>query len=209
MGYNKRMRLHCYKCHRPMRTCLCEEITPITTRERYVFLSHPREAYRRTSTGRLAHLALPNSKYIVAADVDSSKEFVNAIADDAYASYLVFPSEQAVEPGFAKESANKPLQLFLIEATWCMAKSMLKGSKLLQKLPALAFRPEYASRFRIRSQPRQECVSTIEAVGELMRVLEPTCTQEVQALLRPFDAMVERQIRFQKHYHPEHARKWE
>ncbi len=49
----------CQRCHRPGSTCLCEEVTTLQVRTKFVFLMHPKEAKKtKNGTGRMAHLGL-------------------------------------------------------------------------------------------------------------------------------------------------------
>ena len=56
----------CYHCFRPKETCYCKDILPFDTEIHFVFLMHPKEAYKqKTGTGRLASLSLKNSEILI------------------------------------------------------------------------------------------------------------------------------------------------
>ena len=73
---------------------------------------------------------------------------------------------------------------------------MLRLSPSLSDLPRLSFDPPGLSRFRIRKQPADICLSTLEAVHHLIDLFEPP-TRPHDHLLEIFDRMVERQIDYQ------------
>ena len=64
------------------------------------------------------------------------------------------------------------LVVFLLDATWSGARKMLRLSPSLQRLPRIMFTPAAPSRYIIKQQPQAGCLSTLEAVHELLTVLE-------------------------------------
>ncbi len=60
-----------------------------------------------------------------------------------------------------------------------MAKKMYKSSLNLKELPTLAFKPETLSRFRIKRQPEPHCLSSIEAIYEILTLLEVGGTEAI------------------------------
>ena len=61
-------------------------------------------------------------------------------------------------------SEAKTLLIFVIDGTWACAKRLLNKSQNIRALPRLSFSRRYISRFVIKKQPREHCVSTIEAI---------------------------------------------
>lgn len=70
--------------------------------------------------------------------------------------------------------SERQLTVFLLDATWSGARKMLRLSPSLQRLPRLMFTPSAPSRYIIKQQPVEGCLSTLEAVHELLTVLERT-----------------------------------
>ena len=65
----------------------------------------------------------------------------------------------------------------------------------MQALPRVAFAPAEPSTYRIRKEPRPECVSTIEAIAHSLRALGER--EEIARNLKAaFDLMVERQLAY-------------
>src|SRR5439155_20345473 len=80
--------------------------------------------------------------------------------------------------------------------TWSQARTLVRVNPALAALPRIAFTPRRRSAYdRIRREPADFCVSTIEALTEVLNVLEPD-GEPFDPLLVPFHAMVERQERF-------------
>ena len=69
---------------------------------------------------------------------------------------------------------HRRLTVIILDATWSGARKMLRLSPSLQRLPRLMFTPSAPSRYVIKQQPQAGCLSTLEAVHELLTVLERT-----------------------------------
>jgi len=183
--------------------CYCAHLPTLPTRTRVLLLQHPRERNMAIGTARMAHLALPNSVLRVGVDFAADPVVTGAIGGDA-PSYLLFPG-----PG-ARDVADLPrdqaLNLFVVDGTWWQAGKLVKCNPILQRLPRVAFSPSQPSDYRIRRQPAPFCVSTIEALAEVLNRLEPD-RGPFDALLQPFRAMIDRQqwyateVRSQRHHH--------
>lgn len=149
----------------------------MTTRTRFVLLMHPKEFKReRANTGRITHLCLANSEIIVDANFETNAALRARLADAAYQPVLLYPGAEACDlsseaplPEFA---TTRPLQVFILDGTWSAARKLLRISPLLQSLPRLMFRATAPSRYRIKAQPQDGCLSTLESVHELLLALE-------------------------------------
>lgn len=172
------------------------------TKTRIVLLMHPKEWRRqKCATGRLATLHLADSEIIPGLAFDSIPRFRRLIDDDRNYPVLLYPGQNAynlTEGSFPREElGEKRLVVFLIDATWACSKSVLRESPGLQRLPRIMFVPRQRSRFIIKRQPREYCLSTIEAIHELLLSLESAGLDsypDKERLLRTFDAMQSLQI---------------
>jgi DTW domain-containing protein len=161
----------------------------VQTQTQVLFLQHPRERFVAVNTCRMAHLALPNSALVVGTHVDDHPALSTChAAPDECA--VVFPGPQAMP---VEQCHPPPKRIIFVDGTWSQAKKLLKLNPRLAALPRVAFTPAAPSRYRIRKEPADDFVSTIEAVVHVLGVLENN-PERVQALLIPFDAMVERQL---------------
>lgn len=178
----------CLKCLRPSTACFCARLPSIATKTRVVFLQHPRERRMAIGTARLAHLSLPNSELHVGVHFDQNAR-VRQVARPEEA-VVLFPAEGAVEPA---QLTRTPKTLVVIDGTWPQARKVFKENPLLQALPKIAFRPRRPSNYRIRKEPADHCVSTIEAVAEVLGQLEGDVDRFLP-MLQPFEAMVDHQL---------------
>jgi len=176
----------CYRCFWPKAHCWCPSVTPMPTRTRFVFLMHPKEfKEEKANTGRLTHLCLPNSKIHMGAEFETHTEVRELLRDPRYHPVLLYPGPGAVnlsQPQTAPETAppaltretlgDRALLVLLLDATWACARKMLRLSPCLQRLPRIMFTPSSPSRYVIKQQPQEGCLSTLECVHELLLVLE-------------------------------------
>jgi DTW domain-containing protein YfiP len=210
------MRTTCYRCFWPTTLCWCPSIIPMETSTRFVFLMHPKEwKQEKAATGRLTHLCLPNSAIYMGVDFDEHEEVQALIHDPRNLPVLLYPGKDALNlsdgsggPGFSVsqlstlssqlEAASRRLVVFLLDATWALGRKMLRVSPSLQRLPRIMFTPSAPSRYVIKQQPQAGCLSTLEAVHELLLALERAGLDRYPLpaqLLGIFDRMQEFQLR--------------
>jgi DTW domain-containing protein YfiP len=200
-------RASCDRCGRPLVVCFCAHLPTLPTRTRVLLLQHPRERRVGVGTARLAHLALPGSVLRVGLDFAGDPVVAAALAGAAPA-YVLFPGRAALD--VADLPRDRALTLVVVDGTWWQARKLLSLNPALAALPRVAFTPRRPSGYRIRRQPAPSCVSTIEALAEVLTVIEPG-GESFERLLDPFRAMVARQERFEteirsrRHWRPAQA----
>ncbi len=178
------MRVMCYRCFWPEPLCWCGSIRPMATRTRFVFLMHPKEfKEEKAGTGRLTHLCLPNSELHMGVGFDADEAVQALINDPANFPVLLYPGKDSLNLSatsnaqlstFNAQLGQRRLTVFLLDATWSGARKMLRLSPSLQRLPRIMFTPSAPSRYVIKQQPVEGCLSTLEAVHELLLVLGRT-----------------------------------
>ena len=203
----------CERCLQPRLACYCDKIQSFDPKIEFVILIHPIEVRRRIATGRMAHLCLQGSHLISGEDFTENSRVNELLGDNLEAhSVILYPGSQALNisaESFVdrqeKLRSCKKLRIFVIDGTWATAKKMLRKSKNLAALPQICFSPRQASRFRVRKQPQENCLSTIEAIHECIELLvAPGEIQSASArphdnLLEVFDQLVTHQLNFVRH----------
>lgn len=174
-------------------SCFCDRITVLPTRTRILLLQHPREQRVAVGTARMAQLALPNSRLRVGLDFAQDPAVSAALAPPAL-TYVLFPGPGALR--VEQLPRDRAVTLVVLDGTWWQARKLLRLNPALAALPRVGFRPQQPSAYVIRKEPADFCVSTIEALAEVLTVLEPEGGR-FERLLDPFHAMVERQMWFQ------------
>ncbi|OHE59063.1 MAG: hypothetical protein A2Y36_18355 [Treponema sp. GWA1_62_8] len=152
-------------------------VPPMRSAVKLVFLMHPHEVRKvKSGTGRLTALSFQDAEIVMGVEFDGNPRVLDLLADPAYLPMLLYPgplSRDLSKGGLTSaELGNRRLLVFLVDATWPLAKKMLRCSPLLQSLPRLMFTPTARSRWLIKRQPDELCLSTLEATHELMLALE-------------------------------------
>ncbi len=192
----------CTRCRRTLNSCLCDSITEIKTKTKFVLLMHPMEAKKeKVGTGRLTHASLPNSEIIMGIDFSNDIRVNELINDSTKSCYVMYPGVEAINISndkFEFDHSEKELVVFIIDATWPCAKKMMKLSTNLLNIPRLCFNPEVKSRFEIKQQPMEYCLSTIESVHYFLTALEQQGHENLNGiqenLLVTLKALVDYQI---------------
>jgi DTW domain-containing protein len=183
-------RPRCERCQRPLDHCLCPLIPSLDSRTRVVLLQHPSETTHALNTARLAALGLANAELRVG---EVFADLAELLATPGYRPVLLFPGEQAQALTTYGEADDRPFMLIVPDGTWRKARKLLYLNPLLEALPRVTLAEVAPSRYRLRKAPEPGALSTIEAVVQALNVLErPDGFDE---LLRPFEALIEGQIK--------------
>jgi DTW domain-containing protein len=182
----------CYDCHKPQLLCICARVPRVDNRTHVVVVQHPRERLHPIGTARFAKLGLSRVRVEVAWNAGEREAERPAWVPEG--AVLLYPSPTSrdlseLPPG------ERPSHLVVIDGTWHTARTLYRDKAWLRSLPQVRFSPAAPSRYRIRREPSLDYVSTLEAIVEALRVLEPE-TEGLDALLAAFDHMIDEQLVF-------------
>jgi hypothetical protein len=182
----------CYECHKPVVLCVCSTIQRVHNRTGVVVLQHPRERLHPIGTARFARLGLRQAHVEIAWNAGMREETPPPWVPAGAA--LLYPGPGARD---LRElpAAERPPHLLVIDGTWHTARTLFRDKAWLQTLPRVRLSPSEPSRYRIRREPTRDSLSTIEAVVQALRILEPE-TAGFDELLGAFDAMIDAQLAF-------------
>lgn len=183
-------RAECYRCHKPALTCICNALPLVSNRTEVVVLQHPRERLHPIGTARFARLGLSRSSVHVAWNAGQRESEPPPWL--APRTGLLYPAPDALELSQLPPAA-RPERLLVLDGTWHTARTLYRDKLWLHALPHYRLAPEQPGRYRLRREPQHDYVSTIEAIVEALRILEPE-TPGLDALLRAFDTMIDQQI---------------
>jgi len=198
---NENPRDVCYHCYRPKTSCICEHIiSPISTNTKFIILMHPKE-FRKTKngTGHMTNNSLENCELYVGIDFTEHKRVNELLDDKTYEPYILYPDINSIKLNTQKLPNEKKSLIFIIDSTWPCSKKILRLSKNLHNLKKVSFEHDKSSQFKIKTQPNQYCLSTIEST---LCVLEQLNNQNIEKIsknslenfLKPFEQMVEYQV---------------
>ena len=162
---------------------------PIENRLFILILQHPREKKEALATAaatrallRRAELVVglswPNLARALGRSVDPNRWAVLYLGSARPASFgdqrEVIALDRRAEPAPGQDAILRGLDgVVVLDGTWKEAKTLWWRNPWLLKLHRLVLNPPRKSRYgRVRREPRREALSTIEAVGLLMKHLD-------------------------------------
>ena len=162
---------------------------------------HPKE-FRKTKngTGHMTNNSLENCELHVGIDFSNHKRVNELLNDKNYEAYVLYPDTNSIKLHTQKLPSEKKALIFIIDSTWPCSKKMLRLSKNLQNLKKVSFEHDKSSQFKIKTQPNQYCLSTIESTLCLLEQLnnqniEDISKSSLEQFLKPFEEMVEYQVK--------------
>ncbi|HRC57709.1 MAG TPA: tRNA-uridine aminocarboxypropyltransferase, partial [Kofleriaceae bacterium] len=141
-------------------------------------------------------LCLPEASLHVGVRWDGHAALGALLADPSRPPILLYPSGDAVD--ILRAPPPGPVTLVVVDGTWSQAKSVVRDNAVLRALPRYAFAAPEPSQYRIRREPHEEYVSTIEALMYVLGALEGDAPR-FRALLAPLGAMVDAQLAANRH----------
>ncbi len=101
------------------------------------------------------------------------------------------------EPAKGEEWRNKVSSslVILLDGTWRNVKKMFRESKNLHFLPALAFKNPPISQIKVKKQPMEYCLTTLEATAS---VLQWSGEERFIRLKNVFESVVADQVEYKK-----------
>lgn len=188
----------CDRCLRPRVGCYCAHVRPIDTKTRLVLLQHPREREVAIGTAHMASLCLTNSELHVGLDWSRSAPLARALANRERPPILLYPGEGSID--IVASPPPGPVTLVVVDGTWSQTKKVVRVNPILAALPRYAFVPPRPSEYRIRREPDDASVATIEALVHALAALEGDASR-FETLLAPFRAMIDFQIACREQFH--------
>jgi DTW domain-containing protein YfiP len=177
---------------------MCEHISAIDTKTKFVILMHTKEFKKtKNGTGHLTHLSLPNSELFMGIDFTHHKR-INEILE-SHQCYILYPSREAINLSREPLHVKKNIAIFIIDSTWACALKMMRLSTNLHGLSHISFEPTKRSEFKIKEQPLDYCLSTIESTLSVLELLNTWEIERIEqrqfnAFLNPFHTMIAYQL---------------
>ncbi|MFP2924084.1 tRNA-uridine aminocarboxypropyltransferase [Pyxidicoccus sp. 3LG] len=158
------LRPRCDRCFLASHLCLCAEIPRVETRTRFLLVQHVMELGKKSNTGRVASLALENSRLLIHG---SPVEAFDATLLSEPDTWLLFPDGPTAPP-----DAPAPRQLVVLDGSWSQARRMTQRLPALRTLPRLVLPPPEPGMLRLRDPSHPSGMSTLDAIARAVAVLE-------------------------------------
>jgi len=183
VGQRSKSAKRCARCRLHEADCLCAHISPIETRARLALVMHHRELDKTTATGPLALACLPNSELHVHGALGAPLD-LRPLHEQGRRVLVMFPSEHA-RPLDAELLAEdpRPVTLVVPDGTWRQASRAARRVPGLEQAERVTLPAGPPSRWGVRREPRDDGLSTFEAIARAFGVLESEPVQrELEAL---------------------------
>ena len=136
---------------------------------RLLLVVHHRELKRTTNSGRLATLALTNSRLMIRG-AGSERLDLTPLLDPDYHSVVLYPAEDARD--LSELTFDKPVQLIVADGTWRQAGKVHRRHPELVGLPRVKLTAVNSGTQHLRKEHFAEGFSTLEAIARAYGVLE-------------------------------------
>lgn len=166
----RKTRVPCSRCGLHLSRCICEFIPRLDLQTQLVLVVHAKELKRTTNTGRLALEALVNSSMRVRGEDREAVDLSDLISAD-YQSYLLYPSEDALELS-ALPRSEKPVRLIVPDGNWRQAGKVHLRHPELAAVPRVKMSQQNTSQYHLRKEHMPEGMSTLEAIAHALAILE-------------------------------------
>lgn len=182
----------CPRCEIRRPLCFCAFIPQIVLRTRVLILMHTLEQVLPTNTAKLAWRSLTNSEIKVHGRKDERLS-ADSLHEAGRVPLLLYPSGHATELS-AEFVANLPGPATLIvpDANWRQTNKFVRREPALAGIQHVRIPAGVPSEYRLRVQPHESGVCTLEAIARAIGIIEsPDAQSKLELLLR---VMVERTL---------------
>lgn len=191
----------CPDCLRLKSLCLCHAITPFEPSVEVVFLQHPLEQNQVKGTAFLTHRCLKGSQFLVGEKFSTQQ--LSPYLKETKRTFLLYPPEDSVNAPEVFNAADiadteclESVRVLVLDGTWRKTRKMLFLNPELAALPRVQIHPTAPSVYSIRKQKNATSFSTLEAVQQLLRELNPKL-EAIKNLDDVMNALVVQQKQFQ------------
>ncbi|MCE9608305.1 MAG: DTW domain-containing protein [Planctomycetia bacterium] len=182
----------CPGCEIRKALCFCAAIPRIELKIRVFVLMHTAEEVLTTNTARLTAKALVNSEIRIRGRKNERMSTVGLV-EPKRTSLLLYPSPYAEELSaeFVARLAE-PVNLIVPDGSWRQTQKMVRREEVFHDLRHVKLPPGPPTEYKLRIQPEEHGLCTLEAIARSLGILEsPAAQSQLEALLR---VMVDRTL---------------
>lgn len=179
----------CDDCQMAHWTCICDKVPSLTTDCEFWLLTHHKERFKPTNTGRLILMAHQKSKGFIWHRRNPPELFLEYLAREDIQPYLIFPDDEdgyqhrvhyqikewcEQQKAIQGQGRTGKVAFILLDATWRQARRMFRQSEYLQDLPVLSLSPDSISEFLLRKEYSDDHLCTAEVAVNLLQLIDET-----------------------------------
>ncbi|MDF1664961.1 MAG: DTW domain-containing protein [Planctomycetota bacterium] len=184
-----RSRNRCKQCALSIHLCLCNQFELRTIRTKIVLLTHQKELWKTTNSGRLLQLILNDVDLRVRGKRGHALDLADLV-DHHGPKLILYPSTDSVPLTPDLIGSEESALLVVPDGTWRQARKVVSRVGALADFQRVHLKSGAPSRYRLRKSEDPSRLCTYEAVARALGVLESVELQrEMESLL---DLMVER-----------------
>lgn len=184
----------CVRCRRPINRCYCDLIPAVENETPVLILQHRREREHPFNTARMVAASLTRCDLVVDHIAPIADRLRGGLLSPGAA--LLYPGDDVPLLDDLSQSTSVD-QLVVLDGTWHHTKTMMRDIPELASLPRFQLNPTQPGRYRIRREPTDQALSTLEATADALQVLAPENTalaNQLEALRGAFDRIIDGQI---------------
>ncbi len=182
----------CPGCEIRRPLCFCHLIPKIELQTRVIVLMHTSEEVLTTNSSRLAVKALTNSELRIHGR-KGERLSSDGLTVGSRPSLLLYPSVNAIEltPDFISQLPG-PVTLIVPDGSWKQTQRIVRRQPTLFGIPHVKVPEGEPSQYRLRHQPNDNTLCTLEAIARAVGILESSeARRQLETLL---NVMVERTL---------------
>ena len=182
----------CPGCEIRKPLCFCAMIPQLALQTRVIILMHTGEEVLPSNTARLAAKALPNSEIRINGR-KGDRLSTEGLVQEGRQSLLLYPSAYAAEltPEYVA-TLQGPINLIVPDGKWRQTQKFARREPALAGIPHVKVPEGEPSEYRLRMQPNDRSLCTLEAIARALGALESREAQsQLETVLR---VMVERTL---------------
>ncbi|MBI1945560.1 MAG: DTW domain-containing protein [Deltaproteobacteria bacterium] len=160
--------LRCGVCRLPRPLCVCSSLPSLAVCTRVLVVVHREEERKPTNTGLLAARCLRGARVAVVGD--RARPLPARLLEEGERAVLLFPADDALP--IARYADGAPLTLVVPDGNWRQAARIARRVPGLATLPRVALPPGPPTRYRLRAEPREGGLATLEAIARALAALE-------------------------------------
>lgn len=178
----------CSDCGVHRNICVCDVCDTVADAPPLWVLQHPTEVMHSKGTLRVADACLPSLNVLIGEQPDAFSALSARSARVPMG--VLFPTAESQPIEAAETSAIA--EWIVIDGTWRKARKIVLSNPWLHALPHYHFADPPTSSYRVRKAPRNDSVSTTEAIAYLLEHVKSGIN--VAPLQRGMEALVDRQL---------------
>ncbi|NVK41756.1 MAG: DTW domain-containing protein [Oceanospirillaceae bacterium] len=160
----------CDSCLMPAHRCICEYRVQVQAQARFWLLTHRKEVYKPTNTGRLILDTIAGSEAFEWSRTEPEDRFLALLDSADFDPYIVFPSAPDYADRMVQFEAKpgRPPVFMILDGTWRQARRMFRHSRYLDRIPVIEPRTERETRYDLRTQVASHHLCTAEVAAAML-----------------------------------------